>query len=361
MADAPVRILMVGPVPPPIGGTTVAFQMLVEHLRSSGAADVRVVNTVGVRGRGAAGASRFIEIRRDVRSGARWADVVALHAATSGLAVMGPVVALAARRCGRPLIVRKFAGKDHADYGFPRANIIDWSIRRADLYLVETRELVETATRAGVDHVQWFPNSRPMPELGLSGDSRECRRFVYLGQLWRRKGIPEIVSAGERLGPEFTVDVYGTLGHDVSASDFDGLSRVRYRGEIEPGLGAVNRVLCGYDALLLPSTMETEGYPGVVFEAYAAGLPVVCTRWRSLPDLVDETSGLLVEPGDADDLLRAMNLLAGDRELFRRLRDGVRLKRVQFSSKLWGDRFLELAKRLASGDLDDLESRLESR
>jgi len=51
-------------------------------------------------------------------------------------------------------------------------------------------------------------------------------------------------------------------------------------------------------------------------EGYAAGVPVICTRWRAPPELTDESSGILIEPQDADGLRHAMKWLAHEGELF---------------------------------------------
>ena len=79
----------------------------------------------------------------------------------------------------------------------------------------------------------------------------------------------------------------------------------------------------------------------MVIEAYAAGLPVITTNWRAIPEIVDETSGILIEPKDSVQLLEAMKKLIEDSDLYQSLRDGVRRKRGLFSSEIWTERFVE--------------------
>ncbi len=60
------------------------------------------------------------------------------------------------------------------------------------------------------------------------------------------------------------------------------------------------------DLLVLPSLFG-EGLPMVVLEAMAAGVPVVSTRVEGVPEAVrDGVDGLLVEPGNATELSRAI-------------------------------------------------------
>ena len=67
-------------------------------------------------------------------------------------------------------------------------------------------------------------------------------------------------------------------------------------------------------AFCLPSFAE--GVPVALMEAMATELPVVTTRIMGIPELVqDGVSGMLVAPGRVDDLVRALERLAGDAQL----------------------------------------------
>jgi poly-gamma-glutamate synthesis protein (capsule biosynthesis protein) len=118
-----------------------------------------------------------------------------------------------------------------------------------------------------------------------------------------------------------------------------------YRGVVPPK--EVTSVLSGYDALLLPTYHDGEGYPGVVLEAFGVGIPVICTRWRALPEIVDETCGLLVEPRDSESLLEAMTKLVSDPELHARLCKGAAARAERFSSAHWSERFIEYCREAA--------------
>jgi glycosyltransferase involved in cell wall biosynthesis len=53
--------------------------------------------------------------------------------------------------------------------------------------------------------------------------------------------------------------------------------------------------LRNYDALIFPSYYQGEGHPGVLVEAMMAGLPIITTQFRSIPELVqDGVNGLLM-------------------------------------------------------------------
>jgi glycosyltransferase involved in cell wall biosynthesis len=68
----------------------------------------------------------------------------------------------------------------------------------------------------------------------------------------------------------------------------------------------------------------TEGLPQVVFEAFAAGLPIVASAVGGIPAAVGDAA-LLVDPGDAGEASRALRRVADDAALRRGLvEDGLR-------------------------------------
>ncbi len=74
------------------------------------------------------------------------------------------------------------------------------------------------------------------------------------------------------------------------------------------------RLMIGADLFVLPS--HQEGLPVALMEAMSAGLPVVATIVGGVPDIVtDGVEGLLVPPGRADLLARAVTRLAQDATL----------------------------------------------
>jgi glycosyltransferase involved in cell wall biosynthesis len=96
----------------------------------------------------------------------------------------------------------------------------------------------------------------------------------------------------------------------------------------------------------MPSLATTEGYPGSILEAFAAGLPVIASRIGGIPEIVDGTAGILVEPGDVDGLRGAMRRLASDRELFGRLRGAAAERAREFSTERWGGEFVACCRQL---------------
>lgn len=96
---------------------------------------------------------------------------------------------------------------------------------------------------------------------------------------------------------------------------------VTFTGALSPE--RVAEELAAADVFVLASM--TEGMPGSVLEAMAAGLPVVATDVPGTRELVEhERTGLLVRAGDPHQLAESIARLAGDSQLRRRFGDAGR-------------------------------------
>ena len=94
----------------------------------------------------------------------------------------------------------------------------------------------------------------------------------------------------ERLGIEGRIVLEGAVGQDEMAAYY-----------------------AGADVFCLPSFAE--GVPVVLMEAMASGRAVVATRVAGVPELVEDgVSGLLVAPGNAEELAAALERLAASSE-----------------------------------------------
>jgi len=338
-----LRILLIGRLPPPLGGTTVLCAQLVRELSTHPDVDVKVINTTGVQS-----FMPMIKVFLNILSKTPKFDVISLHATNRGALRLGHILWCICKVYRKPLIIRLFGGFFDQKYtSLPK--LIRCLTRRtvlnADLCLFETKHLVQYF--AGIANKPvWYPNSRPVIDNTVKAkEKHSARRFVFVGHVIATKGVREIITAGEQLNSSSTVDIYGPFRGDITERDFAGLKVVRYCGVLEPQ--EVIPTLQTYGVLLLPSYWE--GYPGVILEAYSAGIPVISTQCGGIPEIVDETSGILIEPKNSEQLLVAMKKLIADDKLYQSLCHGVAEKREIFSSEEWTNEFVKLCKSVLKG------------
>jgi glycosyltransferase involved in cell wall biosynthesis len=149
----------------------------------------------------------------------------------------------------------------------------------------------------------------------------------FVGRLTRDKGVPELVKAFLRLSNQFPDLRLLLLG---SFEDEDPLpSEIRkclqeHRHVILPGL--IDDPAPYYslmDVLVLPS--HREGFPNVVLEANAAGIPVAAARATGSVDaVIHGETGLLFPVGDVAGLAATVRMLLTDKRLAAKLTHAAR-------------------------------------
>lgn len=337
------RVLLIGPRPrpgEPIGGTQVSFSELCENFERSGTFELDVVDTTrphaytrGWRRKLSDGLGFAATLLALLQRGKR-AQVVMFNASSGGIAAAGPWMARACRWLGRPLVLRVFGGA--LDLELERAapskqrRIFD-ALSSASLVLLQTEHLC--AYFRGAAKLEKLPTTRRL-ERAPRPRSQRCERFLFLSQLRPEKGLDDALRAIELCPPQCTLDVYGPSLPTTDLLALRNHPRAVYHGALPHE--HVARVLADHDVLVFPSTYEGEGLPGIVVEALQAGLPVIATRWRALPELVnDEASGLLVPPRAPVALAAAMTRLALDDALFAQLRVGAAERGRELDASNW--------------------------
>ncbi|NOY93514.1 MAG: glycosyltransferase family 4 protein [Deltaproteobacteria bacterium] len=159
-------------------------------------------------------------------------------------------------------------------------------------------------------------------DLGLSGFTA-----LSMGRLVAIKGVEAAVRAAAETDTSLVVAGEGPERARLERLAADIRARVRFVGQVS---GAHKRaLLCAADAFVLPSRRlpsgRTEGTPTALLEAMAAGLPPVAAGVGGVPDVVAHgVSGLLFEPGRAQDLGVALARMRADEQLHERLSRGAR-------------------------------------
>jgi glycosyltransferase involved in cell wall biosynthesis len=185
----------------------------------------------------------------------------------------------------------------------------------------EKLQLLGDGSSNGVDMVRFSPGPSEMRErLGLSNDAHVVG---FVGRLVRDKGVPELIEAFDsilRADPEAYLLLVGWFDLAEDALDCKLRSRIENHPRIHL-TGFVDRTAPYYramDVMVLPTWRE--GFPNVVLEAAATGIPVITTESTGSRDsVVPEVTGLLIPPGYPDAICEAVLRLLRDPELRRRM------------------------------------------
>ncbi|PZQ33158.1 MAG: hypothetical protein DI562_02300 [Stenotrophomonas acidaminiphila] len=144
-------------------------------------------------------------------------------------------------------------------------------------------------------------------KLGIASDAR---LMVYVGRLVESKGLRELLAAFAALSGTDPSLQLALVGEGVMRDELERMvqtaglqGRVAMPGGMEPA--QVAEWICASDLLTLPSW--SEGYPNVVVEALACGVPVVATDVGGTREIIDDSKGLLIPPRDERVLAQALS------------------------------------------------------
>jgi glycosyltransferase involved in cell wall biosynthesis len=123
---------------------------------------------------------------------------------------------------------------------------------------------------------------------------------LFVGRLSKEKGVDVLARASQQV-PGLRIAVAGT-GPEMHV--LDRAPQIERLGAISGD--AVRVRMQRATALVLPSIWY-ENFPRTLVEAFASGLPVIASRIGALAELIEDgRTGLLFEPGNADDLARKL-------------------------------------------------------
>lgn len=255
----------------------------------------------------------------------------------------------AARRLGIPTVttVHGFTGGGWKNRLYERLQ--RRAYRKFDAVVAVSRPLVEQLLRDDVppQRIHCVPNAwqetappldRPAARRAL-GLREDGFLLGWVGRLSDEKGPDLLLDALVHLTDlPVSVSVMGNGREQRSLAARArrlGVERlVRWHGTV-PDAG---RHFAAFDVFVLSS--RTEGTPIVLFEAMAAGVPIVATRVGGVPDVVSPVEAALVAPDDPFALAVAIRAAycdpAAGRE--RAERAGARLRR-DFTTPPWLERY----------------------
>jgi len=320
-------LLFVGPKPPPIGGSPLTVQAMLDELASYPSVQVTLINTSPARDvRKKMTGFNFEKVRRSLSILPRYiheirrCDAVLVFANDLFAITLVPLLLFVARLFRKPFYLKPVgAGLDlfiKAQKKIFREYLLS-VLRTTNGILTQTRLLKDDLKRLGVTNTYYLPGCRPLhPIYPVESEGMDGFRVIFLGHITRRKGPLLLLDALKFLsqvcGQQVICDFYGPIHDEIHDEFLQKLASVpgaHYCGVVKPGLGP--QLISQYDALVLPTYYDTEGHPGVLIEAMHAGVPVVSTRIRTFPELITNgLNGFLVPPQNSHALAEAIHILA---------------------------------------------------
>lgn len=169
-------------------------------------------------------------------------------------------------------------------------------IKKLDGLFVQTNQLSEQLKAIGITKTTVFPNFKDIKIYSLEEKPEAYSKplsLVFMSRITGRKGVKELVSIINKINEKkikYTLDIYGSVQDDF-IEEFEKIKEsfgasIAYKGQVDPL--KTSTVMKDYFLHVFPTTFKTEGYPGSILDALAAGVPTLSARWVSYSDVLEE-------------------------------------------------------------------------
>ena len=186
---------------------------------------------------------------------------------------------------------------------------------------VETSVMKTALEKLGINNSIIIPNCKDLQiltEEELKQHTNSPYEICTFSRVMKEKGIEDIVNVIKNINSDkgrtiYKLDIYGPVDANQTKW-FEYLSStfpdyIRYRGIVDFDKSV--DTLKDYFVLVFPTRFYTEGIPGTIIDAYAAGIPVVSAKWESFGDIIeDDYTGYGYEFGNIDQLQSIMEKIA---------------------------------------------------
>ncbi len=170
-----------------------------------------------------------------------------------------------------------------------------------------------------------FPESKMVVKANFfsreefNAESEERKGALFIGRLSIEKGVHTMLSAWRNLEVPLKVVGTGPLFDEIRTANFSTIRALGFKKKKE-----VLREMSRANFLVMPSLCY-EGFPMVLVEAFAHGLPVIASKLGSMAEIVEAgITGLHFEAGNAEDLAEKVRWSVEHPEEMRRMGENAR-------------------------------------
>lgn len=196
-----------------------------------------------------------------------------------------------------------------------KADLVKYRITRKSLKVLGYGNI------KGID-LNWFNNELPeVKEVASTIRKSSVFTFIFVGRLVGDKGINELIDAFKRLNKEYPATrllLVGGKEQNLDPLKSETIAEIEQNGCIE-AVGTQSDVrpwLAASDCFVFPSYRE--GFPNVVIEAGAMGLPSIVTDINGSREIIiSGKNGLIIPSKDIDALFGAMSIMVTNPEKMR--------------------------------------------
>jgi glycosyltransferase involved in cell wall biosynthesis len=334
-----LKILLVGPLLPPVHGQSLAFTRFYESIDDNS----KILINTNLEDKTKFG--KILNTGKTLLSIAFKSlfykyDVVYFTCSRSFLGSIKDVLLINLVSLKKVKIINHLHGSDFNEFlhSSPKwyQNILFGSYKKIDTSIV----LLDTMKNQFKDiesmNVEVISNFYDKDlDKKLVDKSSDRIKLVYLSNIMSSKGVFELINAFDELSKKYD-NVYLNIAGGYMADEYMSMeevktkftlkvkknSRIKYIGKV---FGEQKiKLLQSSDIFVLPSYYKSEAFPISIIEAMACSNAIITTNYKYLPEVVNDKNGILVEPKSVESLKRGLESLLNNLD---------KIKKIQIHNK----------------------------
>ncbi|MEX6146660.1 glycosyltransferase [Providencia hangzhouensis] len=169
------------------------------------------------------------------------------------------------------------------------------------------------------------------PNINLYKDQNyikndETFRLTFVGRLVEDKGIIDLINIMEKLPKHVTLNVIG--GGDAYEDALNLIEKNKLKDRVimygQLPFSELTKIYNKTDLTVVPSNNFYEGFPRVIMESWAHGVPVIVSNVGGVSAFVKHNvNGLVCQPGDTDKLDELIKNIINDKDLYMTIKHGA--------------------------------------
>ena len=146
--------------------------------------------------------------------------------------------------------------------------------------------------------------------------------ILYIGQLLMSKGIHVLINAVKQLKQDnVRLHIVGKGAFEGKLKELAGDDfRITFHGFVPHE--KIGELYQRANVIVVPSIWY-ENSPGVIYESFSYGTPVIGSRIGGIPELIDDSNGFLFEPGNERELKEILEHLIENPSRLKKLEEGA--------------------------------------
>jgi glycosyltransferase involved in cell wall biosynthesis len=217
---------------------------------------------------------------------------------------------------------------------------LSYLLKRFDKILVQSTQMVDALSKQNFQNVSYLFNFKEHNferKDNFEKANRSELKIIFLSRVIWEKGLDVISFLAEQINTKkspYLIDIYGPVDKQNSEEILqmiDSHECLEYRGIAPPE--TVHQIMSEYDVFLFPTRWHGEGFPGVILDAFIAGIPIIASDWRFNAELVTDDVGMIFKFGKEYEILSFLDRIYTNPDFLKKLKMNSYNKRDLYSDR----------------------------